>query len=339
MSLEIAWLALLGLLLAGYFVLGGYDYGVQMLHPFLGRDDSQRRSTLRALGPFFLGNEVWLVAFAGVLFGAFPLLEGTLLSGLYALVAAIVLGVVVGNAAVQLRSRHRGTATRSVWDALIAAGGAVPAVSWGLVLGVMLRGVPLTADGSFTLSPAMLLDPFVLLCGATTAALFAAHGAAFLSLRTTGELVTRAVQTARPLLAVAMVLTAASATAGTSSPAVRAAVANPIPAVVLALGLLSALAVAHWASARGRCGLAFGMTSCAAALPVPLVGAGLFPYLLASSVREEPGLTVAEAAADPATLRILLVFAATVVPLILLFQFWNWWAFRGRVDETTPRYF
>lgn len=216
MTLEIVWLALLGLLLAGYFVLGGYDYGVQLLHPFLGRDENERRSTLAALGPFFLGNEVWLVGFAAVLFGAFPVLEGTLLSGMYPLVAAIVLGVVVGNAAVQLRSRYPGAAARRIWDVLIAAGGAVPAVSWGLLLGAVLRGVPLAADGSFRLTLPLLLDPFVLLCGATTATLFAAHGAAFLSLRTVGDLAAHAARAARSLLAVAAVLVAGSAVAGSA---------------------------------------------------------------------------------------------------------------------------
>lgn len=282
---------------------------------------------------------MWLVAFAAVLFGAFPVFEGTLLSGMYPLIVAIVVGVVVGNAAVQLRSRHRGTAARRVWDVLVAVGGAVPAVSWGLLLGVMLRGVPLAADGAFRLTPALLLHPFVLLCGATTAALFAAHGAAFLSLRATGELAGRAAAAARPLLAVAMVLAVASATAGTTAPGVRAAVTNPLVALALTLPLIGALAAARLAMARGRCGLAFAATSWGAALPVPLLGGGLFPYVLTSSAHGESGLTLAAAAADGTTLRVLFAFAVPVLPVILLFQIWNWWAFRGRVHEATPRYF
>lgn len=119
MSLETVWLVLLGLLLAGYFVLGGYDYGAQMLHPLLrGRDGQDSRAAgrtggnaaLDAIAPFFLGNEVWLVAFTGVLFGAFPHLEGSLLSGLYPLIVAILVGLVVGNAAVQLGGRARSPA-------------------------------------------------------------------------------------------------------------------------------------------------------------------------------------------------------------------------------------
>ncbi|MFG1682400.1 cytochrome d ubiquinol oxidase subunit II [Nonomuraea sp. NPDC049269] len=99
------------------------------------------------MAPFFLGNEVWLVAFTGVLFGAFPHLEGSLLSGLYPLVVAILVGLVVGNTAVQLRRRTR--RGRRWWQALIVAGGALPAVCWGLVVGLLLHGVPRLSDGSF----------------------------------------------------------------------------------------------------------------------------------------------------------------------------------------------
>lgn len=197
MSLEIAWYALLGLLLAGYFVLGGFDYGVQMLQPALGEGERGRRSMLGALGPFFLGNEVWLVAFAGVLFGAFPFLEGTLLSGLYPLITAIVLGIVIGNAAVQLRSRPVSAWARRIWDALVVIGGVVPAVAWGLVIGVLLGGVSLGAGGSFALVGSDLLTPFVLLCAGTTGVLFAAHGATFLALRARGRLAERAAEIGR----------------------------------------------------------------------------------------------------------------------------------------------
>lgn len=339
MTLVIAWYALLGLLLGGYFVLGGYDYGVQMLRPVLADDRGAGRSTLGALGPFFLGNEVWLVAFAGVLFGAFPFLEGTLLSGLYPLFAAIVLGLVVGNAAVQLRSRQRSDRGRRSWDALVVVGGVVPAVTWGLVVGVLLSGVPLDSDRSFGLSLAALVDPFVLLCGAATAVLFAAHGAAFLSLRTRGSVAERAAVIARPLIVVAVLLALAGYAAGAISADVRAAVTNPLAATLLVLGMALALIAADRALVRDRHGRAFAATSCAAALPVPLLGAGLYPYTLVSTVGERFSLTVSEAAADITTLRILIAFGLVLIPVILAYQFWNWWAFRGRVDERTPTYF
>lgn len=338
MGLEIFWLALLGFLLAGYFVLGGYDYGVQMLQPIVGRNERGRRSALGAMGPFFLGNEVWLIAFAGVLFGAFPFLEGTLLAGMYPLIVVILVALVLGNAAVQLRSRWASTPGRRFWDVLVTAGGAVPAAMWGVLIGVLLSGVPLGAGGSFTLSWSMVLDPFVLLCAVSSIALFAAHGATFLAIRSSGVVAERAGTVARPLLttaAVAVVVTfGVSAVFDSGAP-----VTNPLVATLSVAAMVAALAVALLSLSRGRFGRAFASTCCAAALPVLLVGAGQYPYLLVSSEEPQFGMTVSEGAADGATLALLTAFGVVLVPVVLAYQAWNWWVFRGRVDDRAPSYF
>ncbi|GIH66794.1 cytochrome d ubiquinol oxidase subunit II [Microbispora siamensis] len=336
MTLELVWPALLGLLLAGYFVLAGFDYGVQLLTPWLGRDDGERRALLNAFGPFFLGNEVWLVAAAGVLFGAFPFLEGRLLSGMYFLFAAILAGIVVGNAAVQLRSRHRGAPARRLWDGLIFLGGLVPAVGWGLVTGRLLAGVPLDARNAFSLGTADLLDPFVLLCGATTTAVFLAHGASFLAWRTGGEPSARAARAGRRALLVAAVAAAAVLVTGFLSSA-RHALVNPWPALAAGAALVVALLAGAALLRAGRTGRAFAATSCAAALPVAALGAGLHPFVLVSSSAPGTGLRLAEAMAEPGTLRLLAGFAAVMVPLMALSQIWNWWMFRDRASRT-PTY-
>ncbi|WP_282793820.1 cytochrome d ubiquinol oxidase subunit II [Streptomyces sp. CC224B] len=354
MSLETFWLALLGLLLAGYFVLGGYDYGVQMLHPFLGGRSggpgageaprapaatgpppAGRNAALDAMAPFFLGNEVWLVAFTGVLFGAFPHLEGSLLSGLYPLIVAILAGLVVGNAAVQLRGRARGPRGRRWWGALIACGGALPALCWGLVLGLLLHGVPRRADGSFHVGPGEVLTPFVLACGATTALLFAAHGAAFVALRSAPELAARAGSLGTTLVratgavgCLPLLLTLFGAGA---SPVNRATSA------VLAALLAAALAGAWWCLSRGHRARAFAATSGAALLPVALVGAGHYPYVLKASAGG--GMTLHEAVTDSATLTVLTAFGVVLIPVILAYQSWSWWAFRGRTGRRHPSYF
>ncbi|MEV8314847.1 cytochrome d ubiquinol oxidase subunit II [Streptomyces sp. NPDC059900] len=350
MTLETAWLALLGLLLAGYFVLGGYDYGVQMLHPFLlGQDGRESRESrdgghgggagqnpaLDAIAPFFLGNEVWLVAFAGVLFGAFPHLEGTLLPGLYPLIVAILVGLVLGNAAIQLRRRARSARGRRRWDVLIVCGGALPAVCWGLVVGLLLRGVPRRADGSFRIGAGDVLSPFPLACGATTALLFAAHGSAFLALRSGPELAARARHLGALLLrgaaamgSLALLLTLFGA---------GASMTNRATSAVVAALFAAALAAAWWFVTRGHDILAFAATCCATALPVLLVGAGHYPYLLISSAGA--GLTVDHAVTDGATLQILSAFGVLVVPVILAYQSWSWWAFRGRTGRRHPSYF
>jgi cytochrome d ubiquinol oxidase subunit II len=325
--METAWLLVLGFLLAGYFVLAGYDYGVQLLLPAVGRDERERRTALAALGPFFFGNEVWLVAVAGVLFGAFPFLEGTLIAGLYPLVVTVLCGLVLGKAAVQLRGRVSGRVARHCLDALVVVGGAVPAVGWGIVFGVLLHGVPRGADGTFAIGPAELLDPFVLLCGVTTGALFAGHGAVFLALRTRGWLAERAGALARPLLAGAVLPAIAAALVG------GIAVPRPEIAAALAAVLVLAAIAAQWAMTAGRVGGAFALTSVALAVPVPLLGAASHPYVLVSTVDPRFGMTVTDAAADGATLAPLTAFGVVVLPVVLAYQAWSWWVFRGRVDS------
>ncbi|MER6024962.1 cytochrome d ubiquinol oxidase subunit II [Streptomyces sp. NPDC001851] len=341
MSLETLWLGLLGLLLAGYFVLGGYDYGVQMLHPFLRAPDGEkaertgRNAALDAMAPFFLGNEVWLVAFAGVLFGAFPHLEGTLLSGLYPLIVAILVGLVLGNAAVQLRGRAHSDRGRRWWDALIVFGGTLPALCWGLVLGLLLHGVPRRADGSFHIGAGEVFSPFVLGCGVTTALLFAAHGAAFVALRSAPGLAATARRLGAALVRAAgavgllpLLLTFFGA---------GASMTNRATSAVIAALFAAALAGAWWYLTQGHHVRAFAATCCAALLPVLLVGAGHYPYLLISSAGA--GLTIDQAVTDSATLKILSVFGVAVVPTILAYQAWSWWAFRGRTGRRHPSYF
>ncbi|WP_380277989.1 cytochrome d ubiquinol oxidase subunit II [Kitasatospora purpeofusca] len=346
MSLETLWLALLGLLLAGYFVLGGYDYGVQMLSPFLGAPDAapapaeeggagERNAALDAIAPFFLGNEVWLVAFAGAMFGAFPHLEGSLLSGLYPLIVAILVGLVLGNAAVQLRGRSRGPRALRRWNALVVLGGALPAVCWGIVVGLLLHGVPRRADGSFHIGAGEVFAPFPLTCGVATALLFAGHGAAFIALRSEPELAATARRVGATLIAAAG---AASALALVLSLfGVGASMTKTATSAVLFLLVAAALAAGWWCLTRGRDVLAFTATCAATALPVLLIGAGQYPYLLTAA--SGAGITVDDAVADEATLKLLIGFGVVIFPLILAYQAWSWWAFRGRTGLRHPSYF
>ncbi|MFF2040431.1 cytochrome d ubiquinol oxidase subunit II [Kitasatospora sp. NPDC058170] len=349
MSLETLWLALLGLLLAGYFTLGGYDHGVQMLSPFLGTAGGtssgtsggtptgprERNAALDALAPFFLGNEVWLVAFAGVTFGAFPHLEGSLLSGLYPLIVAILVGLVLGGAAVQLRGRSRDPRALRRWNALVVLGGALPAVCWGIVVGLLLHGVPRRADGSFHIGAGDVFAPFALTCGIATALLFAGHGAAFVALRSEPELAATARRMGATLVAAAGVAGALALVLSLFG--AGASMTRPGTSAVLFALVEAALAAGWWHLTRGNDALAFTATCAATALPVLLVGAGQYPYLLVAS--SGAGITVADAVADRATLKLLTGFGVVVVPVILAYQAWSWWAFRGRTGRRHPNYF
>jgi cytochrome d ubiquinol oxidase subunit II len=324
---ETIWSAVLGLLLGGYFALAGYDYGVAMLVAAIGRDEAECRQVRNAVGPYFFRNEVWLVAFAGVLFGAFPRLEGELLSGMYPLVVALLCGIVTITVGLLLRRYAAGHRARRGWDAALVVAGAVTAVSWGVFLAALLGGLPLRTHGRID-GFGELFTPFTALSGLAVAAIFAAHGASFLALRLDGDPAARAVAYGRRLTVLAGLLVLAAAATGTAAPALRDAVTRPVPAVAGLLVLVAALAAARLLLGRHH-RAAFGATMLAAILPVLIVAAARYPYLLVSTVDGRAGLTVTAAAADPGTLRLLGWFAVPLVPALTAVHTFCWWLFRG----------
>ncbi|MEU0564571.1 cytochrome d ubiquinol oxidase subunit II, partial [Nonomuraea sp. NPDC005983] len=217
--MDLLWPILLGLLFAGYFVVDGFDIGSGLLLRRLGRSEYERRAVLTSIGPFFLGNEVWLVAVGGVLAGAFPLMKDHLLGGLYLLIVAGLLIWVVRDAAIWFRSRRPSPRWRSGWDAVLGGSSGVFAVFWGLLVGALLTGPPPLTDRWLTagINAAVWAVAMVLV--------FTTHGAVFLAVRLPADLAVRAAATAtrlsRPaagLLALAalaqVLLSGASLTAG-----------------------------------------------------------------------------------------------------------------------------
>ncbi|WP_433531431.1 cytochrome d ubiquinol oxidase subunit II [Micromonospora sp. CA-263727] len=334
--MELAWYALLGLFFAGYLVLGGYDYGVGLLLA-RGADAGRRRAALNAVGPFFLGNEVWLVAAVGILFGAFPVLEGELLAGGYPAVVAALAGVILVTAGVQLRSRPEGRWARAGWDRVIVIGSLLAALGWGVVLAGLLQGVPRHADGHVA-GVTHLFTPFAAATGLAPVALVAAHGATFLTLRLPAAEGDRLRPLARRLVVAAITAVGVAAVVGLLSDRVRAAAQRPAVGVLLAGLLVAALLMARTALGRRRPGVAFAATATALALPVLLVGATLWPYVLVSTIEPGASLTVTDAAASAPTLRLLGWLAMPLLPALLGFQAMCWWIFRGRTDGRAPVY-
>jgi cytochrome d ubiquinol oxidase subunit II len=355
-----AWFVLLGLFFAAYLVLGGADYGVGILTarfraepagprpartPEPGREPEPavdpeptptRRGALTALGPFFLGNEVWLVATAGLLLGAFPLLEGELLAGLYPTVVVALAGVVMVTAAVPLRSRPAHPRWRRRWDRLLVLGGILAAAGWGATLGGLLQGVPLAPDAHLA-GVAEVVTPFTVAAGLAMVTLVAVHGAAFLALRLPTGPAHRTARLGRRLVPVALAALGAATVLGLLSDRVRQAAHQPIAAFLLPVLVAGTLLLARRLLGR-RPGLAFAATSAALAAPVPLIGATTWPYALVSSLDPGTGLTVADAAAGAPTLELLGWLVGPLLPLLLACQVLSWWIFRGRLDSRTPVY-
>lgn len=188
--MEIFWFGVLAVLLVGYFALEGFDVGLGMLVPVLGRSQDQRDRLVGAMAPFVLANEVWLVAVVGVLFGVFPTLEGEVLSGLYPLVVALLISWILRDAGLWFRRRADGAVWRRTWDTALGLGSLGLALTWGMTLAAMARGLS-----------APLLDPAAIAYGAVVALAFLFHGWTFAAWRLPGDPAIRgARRTARGLL-------------------------------------------------------------------------------------------------------------------------------------------
>jgi cytochrome d ubiquinol oxidase subunit II len=300
------WYVLLGALLAGYLALAGYDYGVGM--GLLATPPDRRRPALNAIGPWFLGNEVWIVATVGVLLAAFPRAEAALFSRGYPVVGAVLVGLVAVNAGVQLRSRARRCGG---FDLTIAIASAVVAVGWGILLGYLYTG---TFAGWF---------PY--LAGVSFATVVLLHGAVFLAMRLRDQatgLPPRVL--VWPALGLAAVTVAGAAID-------RPPLGNPVWGLAIAVTFLLALGVAALAIREHRYGWAFVATTLAVTVPLLAIGAARYPHLL-------PGLDVPAAVAGPETLDLLNIAVLPLLPLLLAVQVFSWWAYRRRAGAALPVY-
>jgi cytochrome d ubiquinol oxidase subunit II len=335
MELTTVWFALIAILWVGYLVLEGFDFGVGILLPVLGRNDAERRVILTTIGPVWDGNEVWVLVAGGATFAAFPEWYATLFSGFYLALFLILVALIVRGVGFEFRAKRPEPAWRARWDAAIFVGSLVPAVLWGVAFANIVGGVPLDASHEFTGNLLTLLNPFGLLGGLTTLALFVTHGAVFLALKTTGEVRARANRLAGQVGLVAAVL--AVVFLGWTQLS-----RGDLPSLVLSLAAAVALVGALVANRSGREGWAFVGSAATIALAVVALFVALFPDVLPSTTDPAFSLTTTNASSTRYTLSIMTVVAVVFTPLVLLYQGWTYWVFRRRVgvaqsppDEST----
>jgi len=327
MSLATVWFILIAILWTGYFVLEGFDFGVGILLPFLGRDDTDRRIMINAIGPVWDGNEVWLLTAGGATFAAFPLWYASLFSGFYLALLVILAALIIRGVCFEFRGKVESARWRANWDRAIFIGSALPALLWGVAFANIVRGVPLNGAGVYTGNLLTLLNPYGLLGGLTTLGLFTLHGAIFLGLRTTGDLRTRARAMAVRVAAV-VVPTAAAFLAITQL--AHGKPATDVTAALAAIALLGAVAAAF----RGREGWAFAGTAVTLALAVATLFGDLWPDVLPSSTRAAYSLTVSNASSAHYALLVMTWVALIFTPVVLLYQGWTYWVFRKRLTRS-----
>jgi cytochrome d ubiquinol oxidase subunit II len=330
-DLQTAWFLLVGVLIVGYAILDGFDLGAGMLHLFVARDDRERRLVLNSVGPVWDGNEVWLLTGGGALFAAFPNVYATVFSGLYLALMLLLTALVFRAVSLEFRSKETGALWRASWDRAFALGSFLPALLTGVAIGNVMRGLPLTDDGEFAGTFLGLLNPFSLVIGLLSTAMFLMQGTAWLGLKTEGAVAARARRIGFGAWGAFVVLwVVATLSSRSAAPHLWGAYGHVLAWVAPAV-LTCATAAFPLVLRRGRRGLTFLLSSLAIAALIGVMGQGLYPYMVPALGDLGRSLTIYNASSTPYTLRVMLTIALVGMPVVLAYTIFIYTRFRGPV--------
>lgn len=335
MSLPEFWFLLIGVLFTGYFVLEGFDFGVGILMPIIGRgDETRKRAVLNTIGPVWDGNEVWLITAGGAMFAAFPEWYASLFSGFYVALLLILVALIVRAVAIEWRGKINDPRWSRWCDRAIVFGSWVPALAWGLAFANIVHGVALNAHKRIEDGFLDLLNPYGLLGALTLLLLFILHGAVFIALKTGGDIRESAERIARGIWLPTTVV------AGGFAVWTQLAHGHGWTWIPLALAVFGLL-LAGGAVLRHRDGWAFTGTAVTVVAAIVLLFGALFPYVLPSTIDAAYGLTVdgrtidghptVSASSTHYTLVVMSWVAVVLTPVVLIYQGWTYWVFRKRI--------
>jgi cytochrome bd ubiquinol oxidase subunit II len=326
MTLPDLWFLLIGLFFTGYFVLDGFDFGVGMSLPFLGRDDTDRRVLINTIGPIWDLNETWVIVAGACLFAAFPEWYATVFSGFYLPMLFILLALILRGVSFEYRHQRPEHKWKRNFDRMIFVGSVVPAFFWGLIFANIVRGMALDSNFDYIGSFSDLFNAYSVVGGLTTVLLFFTHGLVFVSLKTDGEIRIRARKLAIRSGIVTIVVAGAFLLA--------TSVAHGTPAsIVLSIAAVVTIVVSFVANLRGREGVAFGFMAVTIALAVASLFGALFPNVLPATNDPANTMTIVNASSSHYTLEVMSWIALIFVPLILAYQGFTYWIFRKRVTR------
>jgi cytochrome bd ubiquinol oxidase subunit II len=334
-----AWFVLLGVLLIGYAILDGFDFGVGMLHPWVAANDTDRRLVMNSIGPLWDGNEVWLVTFGGALFAAFPVAYATVFSSFY-IAFHLLLACLIGRAiSLEFRSKATSLWWRRYWDFSFFLSSLIAALLLGIAAGNVLQGMALGGRYRYEGSLIEQLGWYPLLVGLLTTMLFAMHGAIYLYLKTEGELQQRVRSFILPLWGVFALLyaTVSIVTLLTVPHAASNIKAFPVLWIVPILNVLAVLNVPR-AMHLARPGYAFFTSSMIIVALASLFSVAIFPSLVISSIDDLYTVNIMNARSSEKTLGIMLIVAAIGMPCVLAYTGIVYWIFRGKVKLDPTSY-
>ncbi|HMB23591.1 MAG: cytochrome d ubiquinol oxidase subunit II [Chloroflexota bacterium] len=327
--LQILWFILIAVLWIGFFFLEGFDFGVGMLLPFLGKKDEERRAIINTIGSVWDGNEVWLLTAGGATFAAFPHWYATMFSGFYLALFLLLVGLILRGISFEYRSKDANRAWRNRFDWMIAIGSFLASVLLGTAFANLARGVPINENMMYTGNLFTLLNPYGLIGGLTTTVVFLLHGANFLGLKLDGELRERVHQLSKKLYIAAVAITTVLLVATyfytdiTSKLGINPGI-TPIASFV-------ALLVTILFINRKMEGWAFAMTALHIVLTQATFFMLMFPRVMISSTDAAYSLTIYNASSSQYTLTVMSIVALIFVPIVLAYQGWTYYMFRKRI--------
>lgn len=337
-DLNTIWFFLIGILLIGYAILDGFDLGVGALHLFV-KNDLDRRIMLNSIGPVWDGNEVWLVTGGGALFAAFPDVYATVFSGFYSALMMLLFMLIFRAVAIEFRSKRPMKWWRQMWDVAFSVASIFIAFLAGVAIGNLITGVPLDEHKEFTGTFWNLINPYTVLVGVTTVALFMMHGAIYGVMKTEGELQAKLRSWVNNTIIFFIIcyITTTMTTLIYYPHMIKHF--KEFPALFV-LAILNMLAIANIPReiSRGKEFLAF-LSSCASiAALLTLFAFGVFPNFVIASNNFELSLNIYNAASSQQTLKIMLIIAMIGVPFVLAYTISIYWIFRGKVKLNNMSY-
>src|SRR5262245_61158750 len=327
--MQIFWFIVVAVFWTGFMVLEGFDFGVGALHRLVGRTDTEQRVAINAIGPFWDGNEVWLIVAGASTFAAFPAWYASMFSALYLALLIVLAALITRAVTFEYRSRSTTPRAKQAWSWVLTIASVALPVLIGIALGDLLKGLPINSSGDYTGSFWNLLTPYGIWVGITFLVLSLTHGATFLDLKTTGDVRQRAHRAAHVLTLVAIVAIVVFLI-WTMVIAER----GILPPFIGLIALLSMIAAA-WAVNDGQTGGAFAATTISMAAAVGTIFVELYPNVMVSSTKSAYNLTVTNSSSSSYTLGVMTIVAVLLVPLVIAYQCWNFYVFRARVKAPT----
>ncbi len=333
--LETVWFCIWGFTWAVYFMLDGFDLGIGSMQPILAKNNRDRRDLYLSMGPFWDANEVWLVAAGGITFAAFPSFYASMFSALYSPLMLILFALILRAASIEFGEDASSPAWKSIWQWCLALSSFLPAFLFGVIFANIFLGMPIDASGIYNGPVTKLLNSYTVAGGTLFVLIFALHGCLWITVKVQGPLQARAGRWAvliwhATLVMAVVFLSLSAAKTDLFGIYMRHWAFWFIPLIFVVAMSMTRLWIgqAHWLKAW--------WASCISILSLVTFGlAGLYPFLLKSSLDKTFSLTIHNAASSPMTLKIMLAVVLVFVPIIIIYQGWVYLFFGGKTDEDT----